>query len=177
MGKKFEKRTLGFLFFLGISSFAYLVSKPGAKKDMLLVFFIKSYYASLADNVVVKMGFVKYPTRSTPNFFKTSVLFDYLLFPVTCMYYNLVTKDSNIIQSLIKVLYFSVPLTAVELWFEKKTSLVKYKKSWDWRYTFVSITASFLIVRCVIYFIRLFDKNEGMEEANLKDQTTQRIAN
>jgi hypothetical protein len=168
MGKKFEKRTLGILFFLGISSFAYLVSKPAAKKDMLLVFFIKSYYSSLADNVVVKMGYVKYPTRWTPNLFNTSVIFDYLLFPVCCMYYNLVTKDSNIIQCLKKVLYFSVPITAIELWFEKKTSLVKYKKSWDWRYTFVSVTASFLIVRGVMYFIRLFDKNVDLEEANKK---------
>lgn len=159
MAKRFEKNTLGFLFFFGISSFLYLMFRRKERKDLLLVFLIKSFIASLADNVVIKLGYVKYPTRSTPNFFKTSVLFDYLLFPITCMYYNVITKDSNIIQSLFKVLYFTVPMTALELWFEKYTSLVKYKKSWDWRYTFWSLMASFLTVRGLMHIIRRFDRN------------------
>lgn len=135
-----------------------MVYKPKAKKDMLLVFFIKCFIASLLDDVVVKLGYVKYPTRFKPNLFRTSVLFDYLLFPVACMYYNLLTKDSNIIQSLIRLLYLTAPMTALELWLEKNTNLIKYKKSWNWKDTFWSLSASFLTVRGLMHIIRRFDR-------------------
>lgn len=62
MGRKFEKNLIKLLYFFGISSFIYLIKKPLAK-DWLLVFFIKSYYASLVDQLVVNKGYVKYPTR------------------------------------------------------------------------------------------------------------------
>ncbi|WP_419956521.1 CBO0543 family protein [Neobacillus niacini] len=76
----------------------------------LLVFFIKSYYASLVDKLVVNTSYVKYPTRF-PKQVKTSVVFDYILFPISCVFYNQLTKDSHILQCHIKVLYFSVPMT------------------------------------------------------------------
>ncbi|WP_374226406.1 CBO0543 family protein [Bacillus sp. sid0103] len=84
MGQKFEINLIKFLYFCGISSFIYLIKKTLAK-DWLLVFFIKSYYASLVDNLVVKRGYVQYPTRF-PKQVKTSVLFDYILFPITCVF-------------------------------------------------------------------------------------------
>ena len=62
MGQKFEKNLIKLLYFFGISSFIYLIKKPLAK-DWLLVFFIKSYYASLVDKLVVNKDYVKYPTR------------------------------------------------------------------------------------------------------------------
>ncbi|WP_410777806.1 CBO0543 family protein [Ectobacillus funiculus] len=78
------------LYFFGISSFIYLIKKPLAK-DWLLVFFIKSYYASLVDKLVINKGYVKYPTRF-PKQVKTSVVFDYILFPISCVFYNQLTK-------------------------------------------------------------------------------------
>ncbi|WP_241749973.1 CBO0543 family protein [Priestia megaterium] len=125
MGRKFEINLVKFLYFFGISSFIYLIKKPLAK-EWLLVFFIKSYYASLVDNLVVKRGYVQYPTRF-PKQVKTSVLFDYILFPITCVFYNQLTKDSRIIQCLLKVLYFSIPMTIAELWLEKIHVLLNIK--------------------------------------------------
>ena len=62
MGQKFEKKLIKLLYFFGIGSFIYLIKKPLAK-DWLLVFFIKSYYASLIDKLVVNKGYVQYPSR------------------------------------------------------------------------------------------------------------------
>ncbi|WP_442853530.1 CBO0543 family protein [Bacillus sp. FJAT-27231] len=73
------------------------------QKDWLFVFFIKSYYALLADKLVVNKDYVKYPSR-VPKQVKTSVVFDYILFPISCVFYNQLIKDSHILQCLLKVL-------------------------------------------------------------------------
>ena len=158
MGQKFEINLIKFLYFFGISSFIYLIKKPLAK-DWLLVFFIKSYYASLVDNLVVKRGYVQYPTRF-PKQVKTSVLFDYILFPITCVFYNQLTKDSRIIQCLLKALYFSIPMTIAELWLEKNTRLIKYKNGWNWTTTFYSLSFSLLLVRFTMSVIRRIFNNK-----------------
>lgn len=151
MGRTFEKNVLRFLFVFGLISFFNLVRKPPVK-DSLIIFFLKSYIASLLDTLTVKKGYVKYPV----NLFKTfniSVLFSYLLFPITCVYYNQITKNSNIFGVILKVIYFSVPMTLVETWLEKNTKLIKYKKGWDWKHSFASISGTFLIVRLLMYVI------------------------
>jgi len=158
MGRKFEKKLIKLLYFFGIGSFIYLIKKPLAK-DWLLVFFIKSYYASLIDKLVVNKGYVQYPSRF-PSKVKTSLLFDYILFPITCVYYNQLTKDSRILQCLLKVLYFSVPMTITEHWLERNTQLVKYKKGWNWKTTFYSLSFSFLLVRFSMYVIRRLFNNK-----------------
>lgn len=157
MGKKFEGNLIKFLYAFGIGLFIYLIKKP-LSKDRLLVFFIKSYFASIVDHIVVKKRFIKYPNRK-PSLFSTSVLFDYLLFPITCVFYNQLTKDSRIIHCLIKILYFSVPMTIAELWLEKKTQLIKYKNGWNWKFTFFSVSASFLFVRLSMFLIRKLFRN------------------
>ncbi|WP_421378057.1 CBO0543 family protein [Bacillus salacetis] len=158
LGKKFEKNLIKFLYFFGISSFVYLIKKPLAK-DWLLVFFIKSYYASLVDQLVVNRGYVQYPTR-LPKQMNTSLLFDYILFPISCVFYNQISKDSRFIQCLLKVLYFSIPMTLIELWLEKNTRLVKYKNGWNWTATFFSLSFSFLLVRFTMSVIRRIFNNE-----------------
>ncbi|WP_404428187.1 CBO0543 family protein [Sutcliffiella horikoshii] len=158
MGRKFEKNLIKLLYFFGIGSFIFSIKKPLAK-DWLLVFFIKSYYASLVDQMVVNKGYVEYPIR-IPSKVKTSLLFDYILFPITCVFYNQLTKDSPIIQCLLKVLYFSVPMTITELWLEKNTQLVKYKKGWNWKTNFNSLSFSFLLVRFSMSVIRRLFNNK-----------------
>lgn len=158
IGRKFEKNLIKLLYFFGISSFIYLIKKPLAK-DWLLVFFIKSYYASLVDQLVVNKGYVKYPTRF-PKHVNTSLVFDYIIFPISCVFYNQLTKDSRILHCLLKVLYFSVPMTITELWLEKNTQLVKYKKGWNWKTTFYSLSFSFLLVRFSMSVIRSLFNNK-----------------
>ncbi|MFB9759298.1 CBO0543 family protein [Ectobacillus funiculus] len=74
--------------------------------------------------------------------------------PISCVYYNQLTKNSNIFGMIVKAMGFSIPMTIVENWLEQNTRLIKYKKSWNWKYTFSSLTTTFLIVRLIMGIIR-----------------------
>jgi len=152
MNNTFEKVILRFLFLFGIGAFFNLIRKP-FMKDWLIIFFLKSYISSILDVVAVKKGYLKYPVTLFKTF-DVSVLFSYILFPISCVYYNQLTKHSNVFGIIAKALYFSIPMTIVENWLEKNTQLIEYKKSWNWKYTFSSITTTFLIVRLIMGIIR-----------------------
>ncbi|MFP5114179.1 CBO0543 family protein [Bacillaceae bacterium C204] len=151
MRNQFEKNILRLLFVFGIGTFFNLIRKPPIK-DWLLIFLLKSYIATILDNLLVKKGYIKYPV----NLFKTfdiSVLFSYLIFPISCIYYNQVTKNSSIFGIIGKCILFTLPSTLVESWLERNTKLVKYKKSWTSLHSFVSIGFTFLIVRALMALI------------------------
>lgn len=146
-----EKTTLKSLFLFGVVAFFNLVRKP-LMKDWLIIFFLKSYISSILDVIAVKKGYLKYPVTLF-KIFDVSVLFSYILFPISFVYYNQLTKNSNIFGMTVKALGFSIPMTIVENWLEKNTRLIEYKKSWDWKYTFSSLTTTFLIVRLIMGII------------------------
>ncbi|WP_129728294.1 CBO0543 family protein [Ectobacillus funiculus] len=152
MNSTIEKTTLKSLFLFGVFAFFNLVRKP-LMKDWLIIFFLKSYISSILNVIAVKKGYLKYPVPLFKTF-DVSVLFSYILFPISCVYYNQLTKNSNIFGMIVKAMCFSIPMTIVENWLEQNTRLIEYKKSWDWKYTFSSITTTFLIVRFIMGIIR-----------------------
>jgi hypothetical protein len=157
--RNFEIYLLRSLFVLGIISFFPLIRKKPAKQmnEWIIIFFIKSYISSFLDTIVNKKGFVSYPVRLF-KIFNISVLFNYILFPLTCVYYNQLTKNSSLQGILTKSLYFSVPMAFFEDILEKNTKLVKYKNGWNSFISFFSITVTFLFVRGVISVIRFLNK-------------------
>ncbi|WHX41011.1 hypothetical protein QNH36_02280 [Mesobacillus sp. AQ2] len=60
MKRKAEQNTLRALLAIGILAFYRLMRKPPVK-DWMLIFFLKSYIASILDNLLVKKGYPKYP--------------------------------------------------------------------------------------------------------------------
>ncbi|MBT2686669.1 hypothetical protein J7I93_00565 [Bacillus sp. ISL-47] len=159
MGRKFERSVLRSLLVIGIALFFNLIRKPPIK-DWLLIFFLKSYIATFLDNLLVRKGYLKYPV----NLFKTfdvSVLFSYLIFPITCVYFNQITRHSGIKDILIKCLLFSAPSAIAEHFLEKKTQLITYKKSWNSFYSFTSIAATFLMTRGIMGLIRKSSEKES----------------
>nr|WP_263326807.1 CBO0543 family protein [Neobacillus sp. Marseille-Q6967] len=154
-----EKNILRFLFIVGIVSFINLVRKPPTK-DWLIIFLLKSYIASIFDMLFVKKGYLKYPVNLIKTF-DISVLFSYLIFPVTCIYFNQITKNSTILGILGKCLLFSLPSAIAEHWIEKNTNLIRYKKSWTSFHSFLSIAVTFLMVRFIMVFIRKTAKKQS----------------
>jgi hypothetical protein len=104
---------------IGIGTFFNLIRKPPIK-DWLIIFLLKSYISSIIDNILVKKGYLKYPVKWIKTF-DFSVIFSYLIFPVSCIYYNQVTKNSSVFGIIFKCLLFTLPSTIVELWFERNT--------------------------------------------------------
>lgn len=157
--RQFEKNTLKFLYVACILSFLPLIRRKPTEEmnEWIIIFLVKSYISSLLDTIVNKKGFVKYPVNLT-KYFNISVLFSYLLFPLTCVYFNQITKNSNIIGILIKAIFFSAPMAIIEDFLEKNTKLVKYHKGWNSIISFISITSTFLLSRGIIAIIRLTNK-------------------
>lgn len=156
MRNKLEMNILKALFIISLGLFINLLRKPPIK-DWLLVFFLKSYFATFIDNLLVRKGFLKYPVNLISGF-DISVLFSYLLFPISCVYFNQITKSSSVVDIVKKCLYFSVPSAIAEHFLERNTKLITYKKSWNSYYSFLSIAFSFLIVRAFMGMIRSFSK-------------------
>ncbi|MGA9228300.1 MAG: CBO0543 family protein [Mesobacillus sp.] len=130
-------------------------------KDWLIIFLLKGYIASILDNLLVKKGYLKYPVYLFKTF-DISVLFSYILFPVTCIYFNQVTKNSGLIAIFFKCILFSLPSAFAEHWIEKKTNLIRYKKSWTSIHSFASIASTFLAVRFLMGGIRKWTQKEQM---------------
>lgn len=147
-----ERNILKALLIFSIFSFINLIRKPPVK-DWLIIFLLKGFLSSILDTLVVKKGYIKYPVTllKTVNI---SIGFDYLLFPIACVYYNQITKSSNILGILVKVLYFSIPMTLTEYFLEKKTNLIKFKKGWTSFTSFWTLTITFLISRLIIALVR-----------------------
>ncbi|WP_160725377.1 CBO0543 family protein [Bacillus sp. USDA818B3_A] len=157
MNRKFEKNTLRLLLLFGIISLLYSIRKPPVK-DWLLIFLFKGFISSILDNLLVKKGYLKYPVNLFTSF-DYSFIFDYLIYPVTCLFYNQLTMKSNILGILFKTLYFSVPMSVAEHFLEKHTRLIKFNKGWTSLTSFFALTFTFLISRTFIAIVRKMNNN------------------
>ena len=123
-------------------------------KDWLLIFFLKGYISSFLDQIIVKKKHVSYPVRFMSKYFDSSILFDYLLFPILCVFYNQTSEKSNLHSIFLQSFIYSTPMTALEVILEKKTNLIRYNKKWNWLITYSTLVVTFLFVRGFIAIIR-----------------------
>ncbi|UGB28746.1 CBO0543 family protein [Metabacillus sp. B2-18] len=155
MKQRFEKNTLRFLMVLGLIMFVNLIRKPPTK-DWMLIFLFKGYISSILDKLAVTKNKIVYPVNLF-KWFDISFIFDYLLFPVVCVYYNQITKSSNLFWTIAKTFYFSIPMTLIEHFFEKRTSLIKFKNGWNIYWSLITLSLTFLISRTYIALVRKAD--------------------
>lgn len=161
MTQRFEKYTLRFLMVFGLIMFANLMRKPPTK-DWLLIFLFKGYISSILDKTIVTKNKIIYPVKLV-KWFDISFVFDYILFPVVCVYYNQITKSSSLIWIIIKIFYFSIPMTLLEYFFETRTSLIKFRNGWNIYHSFLTMSLSFLVSRAYIALIRNADNTNVPE--------------
>jgi hypothetical protein len=126
-------------------------------KDWLLIFFLKGYISSFLDQIIVKKKHVAYPVRFMSKYFDSSILFDYLLFPLLCVFYNRTSEKSNLNSIFLQSFIYSTPMTVLEVILEKMTNLIRYKKKWNWLITYFTLVTTFLFVRGFIAIIRRFN--------------------
>ena len=126
-------------------------------KDWLLIFFLKGYISSFIDQIIVKKKQIAYPVRLMSKYFDSSILFDYLLFPILCVFYNRTSENSNLKSILLQPFIYSTPMMILEIILEKYTNLIKYKRKWNWMITYLSLVITFLFVRGFIAIIRMLN--------------------
>ena len=126
-------------------------------KDWLLIFFLKGYIANFLDQIIVKKKQISYPVRFMSKYFDSSLLFDYFLFPILCVFYNRTSEKSNIRSIFLQSLIYTTPMTVLEVILEKNTNLIRYNKNWNWLITYSTLVVTFLFVRGFIVIIRKFN--------------------
>jgi hypothetical protein len=151
-----DNKILKYLTYIGILCLPILFRKQPVK-DWVLVYAIKAFYSGFVDSVLVANKKVYYPVRALPKIFNIHIIFDLLLFPIACVFYNQVTYRSNIKETIPKVFLFSIPITIIETVAEKHTNLIKYKNNWNWFCSFLTLTFTFWLVRGTMGVIRKLD--------------------
>lgn len=122
-------------------------------RDWIAVFFFKSTLDFFWGSTVENLHLIEYPVRLLPKCFKTSLLFEVLVFPVLCILYNQTTRTRRLGGIIGYALLFSAGITAIEYPLELYTNLIKYK-NWSWYTTFFTLTLAFLASRAFIAFFR-----------------------
>lgn len=156
-----EKFILRGLLISGLAFLPFLFRKPPTK-DWIIVFFLKGFLSGLIDHYVVVTDRVKYPVRFFSKLYNVHLLFDALLFPIVCVCYNQLTYHNKPLLTLIKAFWFSIPMTLIEWYLERKTNLITWKK-WSALHTFISETLMFWIVKFFMNILQTFAK--GRQES------------
>ncbi|MGJ9386164.1 CBO0543 family protein [Salipaludibacillus sp. CF4.18] len=148
-----QKNILRIVLVLGFLQLPFAFKREKLK-DWLLVFFLKGYISSFIASVVVKNKNITFPIRFMPKYFDISVVFDYLLFPLLCVFFNRTTLTSKPTQCFFQSLCYSLPMTIIEIILERYTDLINYKKNWNWIITYSTLVITFLSVRVFMSLIR-----------------------
>lgn len=162
MKRKTEKKMLAALFVLCSASVPFLFKGP-KKRENLVVFFSKGVLATLIDSYVVGKNKVEYPVRPLPKIFKTNILYDMLFFPLLSVVWVKQSYNDNIKKILLKSLTWSVPMSAVQWYFEKNSKLFKWKK-WSAFHTFASVSFTLFSIRGLVGLLKKLDKIESSSD-------------
>ncbi|TLS35061.1 CBO0543 family protein [Pseudalkalibacillus caeni] len=160
-----ERLILRGLLLFGLTATAFLIRRPPTK-DWVLVFFLKGVISSFIGMYVVSKKWLKYPVRLAPKSFHSSLLFDYLLFPLACVAYNQTSYRSKFPGMIFQAVLYTTPMTLFEVWLEKNTQLIKYIK-WSWFHTFTSLFVTFVSVRAFMEWIRDITSRQAKEKKEM----------
>ncbi|MDU0200086.1 MULTISPECIES: CBO0543 family protein [Paenibacillus] len=136
------------------SMFIWMLRKP--IKDWLIIFLLKSVVTAITDCFIIAADLLDYPIRFFPKVFDTNIVFDFLVFPTLCVFYNITTQHSKLKSIFVQALLYSIPVTLLEFWAEKNTELITYKH-WNAFVSLITLMATFLIVRGAIAIVRKVD--------------------
>lgn len=143
---------LWFFLILGIV-LLYISLKRPAFKDWLLCMLIAAYFITFLGDIVVKYQMLSYPVQLLPKF-QSSVLYEYLLLPLMCIYFYQSTYCKGVFDWVWIALVYSSVLTAVEVLLEKNTGLIHYI-TWSW---FDSLVSQFLLLLFIRWLMGLINK-------------------
>lgn len=125
--------------------------------EWLFIFFFKAYISSLLDNFLIQAKYFEYPVRFLARWFDTSLVFDYLAFPILCVLYNQTSYNSKWFSILTQAIVYSGVMTCIEYLLERYTLVIKYY-NWTLGHTFVFFILTFLTARGFMGLVRRISK-------------------
>ncbi|MDQ1004958.1 hypothetical protein QFZ28_005498 [Neobacillus niacini] len=146
-----ERIILWALLLVGITLLIFSLRKPFIK-DWILIFLLNAYLSTLIGVLVVEENMLEYPIRFLDNYFTSSLLYEYLLFPVVCIYLYQKTYNSSFKGIFLYCLLFTSALTVIEVLLERYTDLIEYH-TWTWMHTFISTFILMFFIRSIMQLI------------------------
>ncbi|MED4219550.1 hypothetical protein P4671_26615 [Priestia megaterium] len=157
--KKKDRLFLKCITVIFVGSLPFILKKTPIK-DLLLVLFMNGYTNAIVDRFLVNRQILEYPVRFIPKEFKSNVLFDFLCLPTVSLWLYHLTKNDNPFKIVYKIVLTISSLFLVELWAEKNTKLIKWKKGWKWYHSLISLNLRVLFSRSVIAIINIIQKKQ-----------------
>lgn len=142
-----------FFLVLSVFTFFYWILRPPFK-EWLLVFFFGAFLSLPLGTLLVALGYFTFPIRFFPDYFVSSVLFEYLVLPLITVRYYQSSYGSKFFQLGWKALLYSLGITGLEFVLERYTDLIEYH-NWSFAHTLLS---TFLYLLIIHYFILAFEK-------------------
>jgi hypothetical protein len=146
-----ERAMLWGLLIFGISLLIFSLRKPPLK-DWIIMYLSTAYFSIFIGVLVVSNNMLEFPVRFLAKHFDTSILYEYLLFPVVCIYFYQTSYGSRYISIIIQCVLYTSIITIVEIQFEIYTDLIEYH-TWTWQYTFISTFVLMLFLRILMQLI------------------------
>ncbi|MCY9657175.1 hypothetical protein P5G65_31585 [Paenibacillus chondroitinus] len=151
-----EYMILWFFFVVSLISIFFWIRKQPIK-DWIIVFFLKAFLSGFVDSFIVAYKLLEYPIRPFPEVFQIEILFDLMVFPILCVFYNQTSYNSGFKGILLQAILYSLPMSAIEYWGVKNTRLIVYHH-WNIGMTSLFLVITFLMVRGIIALIRKYSK-------------------
>ena len=151
-----ERTILWFLLLGGLILLYYGLRKP-LTKDTIAVFLMKAYFSTFIGVIVVEEKMLEYPVGFLSGYFDSSILFEYLLYPVVCVYFYRTSYHSTYTGIIIQCALYTAAITIIEVILETYTDLITYH-TWTWMYTFISVFLLSLSVRIIMLFVNKMGK-------------------
>lgn len=144
------------LFILGLLLLFFSLGKQPLT-HWLLIYFMNAYFSTFIGVFVVEEKMLEYPVKFLSDYFDTSLLFEYLLFPVVSIYFYQTTYHSKLGGVITLAFLYSATLTGIEVLFERYTGLIEYH-TWTWMYSFLGMFLLILVVRGIMELVRRVSK-------------------
>ncbi|MBB6450730.1 hypothetical protein HNR44_002720 [Geomicrobium halophilum] len=132
-------------------------------KDWIIVFCSTGFLAPLIAKIVVKQKRLAFPIRFLPKYFNTHVLYEHLILPLFCVWFNQTTSRSKMGGMIGQALLYSGVHTVIEFVLERKTDLIIWKR-WTCLHNIVSLTVIFLGSRGILFTSKWLSKKYDEEE-------------
>jgi hypothetical protein len=117
------------------------VSKKNIREAVLSLLFMQSF-AFLLSVVTVQFKLISYPVRFFSSVCRTSISFEFLIFPVISVLYNLhYPRNRKWRTKFLYSLSFPTILTVLEKLMETYTQNIKYIH-WNWFFSWISMAIS-----------------------------------
>ncbi|QQK75235.1 hypothetical protein HUG15_06210 [Salicibibacter cibarius] len=143
-----ERSVTRIIFVLCLFLLPFTLRKKGVK-EWGLIFFSTGYVASILAQLAVKAKKIEYTVRPLPRYFDGNVVYEYLVLPLFCVWFNQSTYHAKIWGVVGRAFFYSGIHTLIEYFVEKKTGAVSWK-SWNWFYNTTSIAMVFIGSRGIL---------------------------